>query len=56
MSEIDVTAVNALTQSPSKYSSKVADDSVSAALRRETVPKAMADPANTISTEELTSC
>jgi uncharacterized FlaG/YvyC family protein len=53
MSEIDVTAVNALTQSPSKYSSKVADDSVSAALRRETVPKAMADRANTISTEEL---
>lgn len=53
MSEIDVTAVNALTPSPSKYSSKGADDSVSAALRRETVPKAMADRANTVSTEEL---
>ena len=53
MSEIDVTAVNALKPSPSKYSSEGADDSVSAALRRETVPKAMADRANTISTEEL---
>ena len=53
MSEIDVTAVNALTPSPSKYGSKGAADSVSAALRRETVPKAMADRANTVSTEEL---
>lgn len=53
MSEIDVTAVNALKPSPSKYSSEGADDSVSAALRRETVPKAMADRANTISTGEL---
>jgi uncharacterized FlaG/YvyC family protein len=53
MSEIDVTAVNALTPSPSKHSARAADDSVSAALRSETVPKAMAERPNTISTEEL---